>query len=71
MKASELRKKTKVDLLQDLERCRIELLRLRMRSKNVAIDENNKQNSTHVFRTLRRDIARIETVLEELNKKVM
>ncbi len=67
MKASELRKKTRVDLLQDLEKCRIELLKLRMRSKNVAIDENNRKNSTHMFRMLRRDIARIETILKELN----
>ncbi len=70
MKASELRKKTKADLLQDLEARRIDLLKLRIRNKNVAVDESKKL-STHMFKSLRREIARIETVLTELKNVEM
>jgi len=59
-KASELRKMSKDDLAKALLDARHEQLQLR-------IDRSNEQvANTKKFRELRRDVARIKTVLNEL-----
>lgn len=59
MKASELREKT-VEELQE------ELLTLRRKQLGSRIEQSTGQlNQTHEMRELRRDVARIKTVLNE------
>ncbi len=63
MKASELRELTKDELLQKLEDFKEELFNLRMRNAT-----NNLENPKRI-RELKKDIARINTVLTEKEKK--
>ena len=59
LKAEALRELSRVELEQKLAEAREEAFRLRFRSATEAIDNPMR------FRTLRREIARMETVLKE------
>ena len=59
MNTSELRKKTKVELNESLLSLLKEQFQLRMQK---GITENPK---THLFKNIRKDIARIKTILNE------
>ena len=63
MKANELRELTKDELLQKLEDFREELFNLRMRNAT-----NNLENPRRI-REIKKDIARINTILTEKEKK--
>ncbi len=63
MKASELRELTKDELLQKLEDLKEELFNLRMRNAT-----NNLENPRRI-REIKKDIARINTVITEKEKK--
>ncbi len=63
MRASELRELTKDELLQKLEDLKEELFNLRMRNAT-----NNLENPRRI-REIKKDVARINTVLTELEKK--
>ncbi len=65
MKASELRKKNPDELKQELK----ELLRAQFSLRmQIATQQSNK---THELRRLRRDIARVRTVLHSMTKNSM
>ena len=65
MKASELRNKTTEELAADLVALQKEQFNLRMK-KGARSEEAPK---THNFKLVRRQIAQIKTVLNELKKK--
>lgn len=60
MKATEIRAKAKEEILEELEGCRRELFNLRFQRQSEGI-ENPSQ-----LRRLRKDIARLQTVLREM-----
>lgn len=62
MKANELRDKTSDDLEKELLSLRREQFNLRMQQATGQLSQ------THQFRGIRRDIARIKTVLRETRK---
>ena len=64
MKASELRELTKDELIQKKEDIIEELFNLRMRNATNAIENPRR------IRTLKRDAARINTILSELERKI-
>ncbi|MCC5793583.1 MAG: 50S ribosomal protein L29 [Chromatiales bacterium] len=63
MDASELRKKTPAELAEELLDLRREHFNLRMQRASGQLSR------THQFTRIRRDIARIKTVLRELERK--
>ncbi len=63
MKAKELRLKTEVDLKNELIVVRKNLFNLRFQSVSSAIEDTSKIN------ILKKNIARIKTILTEKNKK--
>lgn len=64
MKASELRELTKDELIQKKEDIIEELFNLRMRNATNAIENPRR------IRALKRDAARINTILSEIERKV-
>jgi large subunit ribosomal protein L29 len=64
MKASEIRELTKDELLQKLEDLREELFNLRMRNAT-----NNLENPKRI-REIKKDIARINTIITEKERQV-
>ncbi|MCS7258043.1 MAG: 50S ribosomal protein L29 [candidate division WOR-3 bacterium] len=63
MKAAEIRNMTKEEMLKKLEELQDELLRLKIRHETEELPNPLR------LRTIRRDIARIKTVLRELELK--
>jgi large subunit ribosomal protein L29 len=63
MKASKMRDMSKEDLLLEGSELRKQLLRLRFQAASGQLESAPK------MRSIRRDIARIETVLKELERK--
>ncbi|MEO0072560.1 MAG: 50S ribosomal protein L29 [candidate division WOR-3 bacterium] len=63
MKAAEIRAMTKEEMLKKLEELQDELLKLKIRRETEELPNPLR------LRTLRRDIARIKTVLRELELK--
>lgn len=61
MKTAELRKKSNVELNELLLQKLKDLFQLRMRK---GVDESPK---THLFKSLRKDIARVKTIMVENN----
>ncbi|MGM9960351.1 MAG: 50S ribosomal protein L29 [Allobaculum sp.] len=62
MKASELRTKTEDQLLQEMNLLKDELFNLRFKQATGQLE------NTARLRTVKKDIARIKTVLGEMNK---
>lgn len=62
MNASELRRKSETELKDELHALLREQFNLRMQRGSGQL------NQTHQFKRVRRDIARIETVLNESNR---
>jgi large subunit ribosomal protein L29 len=63
MKASKMRDMSKEDLLLEGSELRKQLLRLRFQAASGQLESAPK------MRSIRRDIARIETVLKEMERK--
>ncbi len=59
MKASEIRSKTREQLKEDLIKKREELMNLRFKQANLALEGSAD------FRKIKKDIARIKTILHE------
>ena len=59
MKASELRTRSRVQLKEDLIKKREELMNLRFKQANLALEGSAD------FKKLKRDVARIKTILHE------
>ncbi len=62
MKAKEIRDLTQVEITTKLRETRADLLDKRMRKQTGQVEK------THDLRTLRKDIARLETILRQKNK---
>ncbi|MDF3055461.1 MAG: ribosomal protein [Gammaproteobacteria bacterium] len=65
MKAIELRQKTVVELESDL----LTLLRQQFGLRMTRFSAASETKQTHLKKRVRRDIARVKTVLSELSKK--
>lgn len=63
MKAADIRDLTDAEIEEQLENTKVELFRLRFRSATQELE------STALIRTLRRDVARLKTVLQERGLK--
>lgn len=63
MTAKEIRDLAPVEIQTKLRETREKLLQLRLRKQTGQVEK------THELRTLRKDIARLETVLTEKNRK--
>lgn len=63
MKASDLREKSRADLVKELEDLRREQFNLRMQNGMGQL------TAPHELRRVRRDIARVKTVLRETNNE--
>ena len=59
MKASEIRSKTRDELKEDLIKKREELMNLRFKQANLALERSSD------FRRIKKDIARIKTIMHE------
>lgn len=64
MKASELRELTKEELIQKKDDIIEELFNLRMRNSTSTLE------NPRIIRALKKDIARINTILSEIERKV-
>ena len=65
MKASELRTKTLVELSEELTKEQRKLFGMKMASQDPSSSEENRVKK-HEFRAVRRDIARLKTVINQL-----
>lgn len=63
MTAKEIRELAPVEIQTKIRETREKLLQLRLRKQTGQVEK------THELRTLRKDVARLETVLTEKNKK--
>jgi large subunit ribosomal protein L29 len=64
MTSKEIRELAPAEIYTKLRETREQLLQLRLRKQTGQVEK------THELRTLRKDVARLETVLRQKNKKV-
>jgi large subunit ribosomal protein L29 len=64
MTSKEIRELAPAEITTKLRETREQLLQLRLRKQTGQVEK------THELRTLRKDVARLETVLRQKNKKV-
>lgn len=69
MKASELRDKTLSELSEELGRQQRKMFGLRMVSRDSSNSDGRAKR--HEFRAVRRDIARIKTVIDQLKAQAV
>jgi ribosomal protein L29 len=63
LKAEDLRKKSKSDLLKEVNKLSRELMKLKLLKA-----EENINNKNHIFYIMRKNISRILTILSEKNE---
>jgi len=64
LRADDLRKKSKSDLLKEVKKISRELMKLKLLQA-----EDNINNKNHIFYIMRKNISRILTILSEKNEQ--
>jgi ribosomal protein L29 len=63
LKAEDLRKKSKSELLKEIDKISKEIMKLKLLKA-----EENTNNKNHVFYVMRKNVSRILTILSEKNE---
>jgi len=63
LKAEDLRKKSKSELLEEIDKISKEIMKLKLLKA-----EDNTNNKNHVFYVMRKNVSRILTILSEKNE---